>query len=338
MKIIMCNGGDKSGEIESSYDREIADRHIQVFGEAMQASVSRLNIGIVGAGGLGSILAKLIVRLQPRGLVIADSDVVDKSNLNRLPGATLIDAKSSLPKVNLVARQAYAAHPYLDVKPIYDDFLKLDVQEQFKRCDYVFNTCDRPSPHIASNILCLAHGIEFFDMGTGAVVDNRRLEAAGGQLIRIRPDSGFCLSCSGIYDRKELAEDLMEPSERECQMNLGYIRGANTKAPQVYALNMMVASWATWLFMRTITGEELDFDGIAVDALNFETYSWKEETVSPNKCNVCGSDGIVFRGDAVELLTSDAPSTDRFVDSLKNLDEVPTKKGDHYEQIQPEAD
>lgn len=93
--------------------------------------------------------------------------------------------------------------------------------------------------------------------------------------------------------------------EIQRQEDQGYIRGTRVTAPQVYSLNMSVASQAVWLFMRMVSGEIINFDGIAVDSKEFKTYTWNEPSSEGNDCPTCGNDGIVFAGDDVDLLCGD---------------------------------
>jgi hypothetical protein len=155
------------------------------------------------------------------------------------------------------------------------------------------------------------------DCGTGAVVEKGQVKAAGGQVIKIAPDSGFCLACSDIYDKNEAASDFMDSDELQRERERGYVEGANIHAPQVYALNSLVASWAVWIFMRIVAGELLDFDGIAVDALHHSTFTWKEEQKKEKNCPICGDQGIAMTGDNGELLVKGGESQTSFLESLR---------------------
>jgi len=150
------------------------------------------------------------------------------------------------------------------------------------------------------------------DCGVGAVVKNEQLIAAGGQVIKILPDSDFCLHCSGMFDLKEAMNEFLSSEEKTRRENQGYIRGANIAAPQIYSLNMMVASWAIWIFKRLISEEELDFDGIAINAKDFKSCPWNEPRKKANNCPTCGMGGIVFQGDDVNLLYRDS-NKDQFI-------------------------
>jgi len=289
----------------SSINKDISDicsRHILVFGSDIQERISSLAVGVVSVGGLGSVLIELLMRLFPKKLIFIDDDIVEVSNLNRLTGASLIDAKLKTKKVDLISRNILKFNPDQVIVPIHGDFLKEGNQEKLKQCDFIFGASDSNAVRIATNHLCLAHGIPYLDCGVGAFVEKGQLRAAGGQVIKILPDSGFCLHCSGMFDIGKAMNEFLSDEEKKRQEDQGYIRGTNINAPQVYALNMSVASQAVWMFMRMVSGEEIDFDGIAIDAKDFKSHTWKESTRENQNCPTCGISGISFGGDTVDLL------------------------------------
>lgn len=327
MQIIDCLIGESSSQrssaCRSNFDQDICNRHILVFGEEMQSRISQLTIGIGSAGGLGMVLLEQLMRLFPAKLIIVDFDHVSKSNLNRLLGSTYLDAKLKTSKAKLAVRHVLNFNPNQEILALEGDFLEKSCQEQFRECDVFFSAFDRIAPRIAANQLCLIHGILLFDAGTGAIVKDGQIKAAGGQVIKVTPDSGFCLACSGMYDKTDAAADFMDPDELERQQEQGYVRGANIQAPQVYALNTLVASRAIWMFMRTIAGEPLDFDGIAIDALHDSTFTWKEKQTREKSCPICGDQGMAMTGDNGELLVKGEDSQTSFLESLKQATTEP---------------
>ncbi|MEZ5357187.1 MAG: ThiF family adenylyltransferase [Candidatus Zixiibacteriota bacterium] len=300
MNFINCER--ESGGIENKI-LEVCDRHILVFGEEIQKLLSRLTIGVICVGGLGSILIEQLMRLYPGKLVIIDNDIVEDSNLNRLTNSFPIDAALKVHKVDLMKRAILKFNSGQKITAIHGDFLEAKNQSQFRECDYIFGATDSNPVRLSANRLCLAHGITYFDCGVGANVEKLKLISAGGQVIIIEPGSGFCLHCSGMFNVQEAMNELLPADEKKRLEERGYIKGENITAPQVYSLNMMVASQAVWLFMRMLSGEALNFDGIAIDAKTFKTYVWKEATKRNNKCPTCGEYGIAMGGDVVDLLT-----------------------------------
>jgi len=307
MKIINCNNELR---LNNHTINDICSRHALVFGEDIQQILAGLNIGVISVGGLGSVLIELLMRLFPNKLIFIDNDYVEITNLNRLTNSRFIDLKIRTSKGDLAKRSILEFNPNQEILSIHGDFLEKENQEKFKECDFIFGASDSDAVRIASNRLCLAHGIPYLDCGVGAVVKNGKLQAAGGQVIKVLPDSDFCLHCSGMFGVKDAMNEFLSDDERKRQENQGYIKGTQVTAPQVYALNMSIASQTVWLFMRMITGEIIDFDGIAVDAKDYKSYTWKEPTKKINDCPTCGKDGIVFGGDDVDLLCRDGSGTD----------------------------
>jgi len=93
-----------SGSIKPSYNvstfeddppnMEIVDERFSrqaVFGAEFQSRLSSLSICLIGCGGLGSILAEQLARLGACRWTLIDHDIIEKSNLNRLPFASVKD-------------------------------------------------------------------------------------------------------------------------------------------------------------------------------------------------------------------------------------------------------
>ena len=286
----------------ASFARDVGQRHALAFGTALQRRVSELVIGIGAVGGLGMVLVDQLMRLFPGKLIVGDRDSVSISNLNRLPGATALDARLGTHKAELALRHVLTFNPNQQIEIVKGDFLERPVQEVYRECDIFFSPFDNVAARLSANQLCMVHGIILFDLGVGVIVKRRRMKAAGGQVIKVTPGSGFCLACKDFYDRREAAAEFMDAEEHKRQEAMGYIRGAHIEAPQVYSLNCSVASLAVWWLMRFVAGEDLEFDGIAYNALDFSVHTWKEERSNPNGCPVCGDEGLAMTGDSGNLL------------------------------------
>ena len=299
MKIITC---DKENSIRDSEITEICDRHIRLFGESLQEKLATMTIGIVGVGGLGSVLVEQIMRLYPQKIIIIDKDNVELSNLNRLTNSTLLDAHHKISKVIVAERAIKSFNPKQDSEVINGDFLEKGNQEVFKECDIIIGALDSNAVRFAINQLSVAHGIPYLDCGTGVIIEKKKIKHVGGQVIYITPDSGMCLYCSELFDRQKAMKEFLDNKEQERFENMGYIKGADIIAPQVYSLNMQVASTAVWLFMRVLSGERFSFHGITLDAKAFSLNQWKNSKQNNEDCPICGENGIAFMGDEAELL------------------------------------
>lgn len=75
---------------------ETYDRQARLFGDAGQELLSRLKVGIIGAGGVGSLLVLYLARLGVGHLIIVDPERIEPSNLPRVTGSTRFDARTWL--------------------------------------------------------------------------------------------------------------------------------------------------------------------------------------------------------------------------------------------------
>jgi hypothetical protein len=313
------------------FDELLYSRTILALGKAAQEIFSTLSVGIISLGGLGCIVAELLARLGVRSMMLCEYDLVEDSNLNRLLGARFYDGQLKTPKVLVAARNILSVNPNINLELVQGDFLLKENQEKLKSNDINFGCSDSNAVRLATNRLCLACGIPYFDLGTGAIVKRGKLKSAGGQVILVRPGHGFCLQCGNFFDLQAIRVEFMDPEEAKRQRGMGYVKGEYVPRPSVYALNMMVASWAVWMMMRYVVGEDLGFDGVYVDAVTFESKPWVEE--KREDCSICGKDGIVFRGDDAPLITresfesSQLPQNPNKSSTKNQVDEDKTKDG-----------
>lgn len=102
--------------------------------------LARCRVGLVGAGGLGSNVAVMLVRSGLRQLVVADPDRVEPSNLNR---QDYTPADLGQLKVEALGRRLLALEPDLDLtgRPILvdqDNFTTI-----FKNCSVIIEAVDQ---------------------------------------------------------------------------------------------------------------------------------------------------------------------------------------------------
>lgn len=74
---------------EPGFYEERTDRNIGWISREEQASLRGMTVGIAGCGGMGGLVAQILLRAGVGTLKIADCEAFDLSNLNRQAGATL---------------------------------------------------------------------------------------------------------------------------------------------------------------------------------------------------------------------------------------------------------
>ena len=230
------------------------DRQIRAFGRHGQSILRGLTVAVVGAGGIGSVVFLLLVRLGVGRIFLVDDDVVELSNLNRLAGATLKDAEKKRPKVRVLAEHAARIDPAIEVMAIQESILEPRAQERVKCCDAIFGCTDNQGSRWVLNELAARHLIPYFDTGVGIAADcDHNIEHAGGQVRVVVPGMG-CLNCIQGIDIDIAGQEMRPEADRQVAIQRGYIAGANVTTPAVASLDGSVASLAVTEFMAFATG------------------------------------------------------------------------------------
>jgi hypothetical protein len=218
------------------------DRQVRAFGLEFQRRLGSLKVGLVGLGGLGSILAEQLARLGVRDWVLVDPDEVDGSSLNRLVGATARDVEEEVAKVHVAARNIRRIEPKATIKAFACSAFAPRALRQLKGCDLLIAATDNDASRLALNALACQYLIPLVHVGVNLQVKgDGGFEDISGEFA-IPPLGTWCLLCAGIIDSQRAAWDLARPEERALLVERGYLPG--TPAPAVYHLNGVVASLA----------------------------------------------------------------------------------------------
>ena len=274
---------------------EIHDRQVLAFGPEGQKALAKQRVCIVGAGGIGSVVFELLIRLGVPEVIVIDSDTVEMSNLNRLAGSTLKDAREAVPKVEMLARNASQINPNAEVKPVKASILDEQTQELLKGCDAVFGCTDNQASRSVLNSFSAKNLIPYFDTGTGIQSNlQHKIEHAGGQVRVVIPGKG-CLSCIDGIDLDIAGQEMLPEAERQIAIERGYIAGADVPTPAVASLNGVIAGLAVTEFMAFVTGFRPVHQYVYYDLMSART--WGLDYPSNPNCFNCSSAGLFGIGD-----------------------------------------
>jgi hypothetical protein len=204
------------------------------LGEDSEAIFREIRIAIVGLGGGGSHIAQQSAHLGLGKFVIFDPDFTDFPNLNRTVGATLADAVSRTPKVNVAERMIKGVNPQADVWAIQAEW-----QRDFpalRACDVVFGCIDGFSGRAQLEESCRRAMIPLIDIGMD--VHKGDPYAISGQVVVSMPGR-HCFRCMGFIRQKDLDDEGRRYGEA----------GGN---PQVVWANGVLASTAVGLFVQIV--------------------------------------------------------------------------------------
>lgn len=283
----------KHTEVVGKYERQI-----RMFGKNGQAEIANCRVGIIGLGGIGSLVAEYLARLGVGRFCLVDDDRVEESNLSRIVGASRSDGRRRIAKVKIARRLIVQGNSGADVQMIKDDVAKESVAKQLRSCDYLFLAADSMRARLVFNALVHQYLIPGVQLGSKIRSDS------DGTLVEVmsvnrpvRPGAG-CLWCNQLVDPSQLANEAKTEEERKSQAY-----GVEEPNPSVISLNAVAAAHAVNDFL-------LDYLGLRPDSGRhyYEHFHFLRSTrtlVEPRKgedCPECSRAGQRYgRGDSVAL-------------------------------------
>lgn len=185
------------------------ERTIHAWGEATQANLARIRVGIIGAGSVGAFVAEALARTGLQELALVDFDIVKMHNLDRLLHATRADARSKRQKVDVAsdALRQHATAASFSVKAIPHGLHHNPGYEEALDCDVLFSCVDRPLPRHLMNLIAFGCFIPVVD---GGILVRRKASVGligADWRAHITGPGRRCLACIGQYDPGEVQLD-----------------------------------------------------------------------------------------------------------------------------------
>lgn len=198
--------------------------------------LERSRVGIIGLGGGGSHIVQQLAHLGVGNFILCDPDKIENSNLNRLVGATLSDARKKTFKVDVAESVIRNLNPKADIKKFSE---KWQNQAPFLReCDAIFGCVDSLSERDQLEVFTRRHIIPYLDIGMDVCAVNSQ-HYIGGQVILSMPGN-LCMRCLGYINDKDLREEAPR-------------YGSAGSKPQVVWPNGLLASIAVGIFIQLVT-------------------------------------------------------------------------------------
>ena len=283
------------------------DRQMRTFGIDAQSKLKHLNVGIVGLGGVGSIIAELLGRMGIGKFLLIDPDIVEKTNLPRLVGAQLSDLsvrempffwrKRARSKVELAKRNIIKANPKAKVRYLEQDVCESEATRELLECDYIFLAADKHSAKLLVNALSHQYLIPYSQIGSKIQKSDGKTTDIFTISRKIHPESG-CLWCNGAINPAKLTD---EGKSEQQLANENYGMDRNEPAPSLISLNAVSSSEAVNNFLFYILGitEQDCASGYRIFRPITREVEYQKPRSSAN-CPFCGDapDSQFARGDA----------------------------------------
>lgn len=175
-------------------------RTISAWGKKTQEDLSRLRIGIVGLGSVGSIVAEILSRTGISNFTLIDFDRVEEKNLDRLTNVF----KSDIGRYKVLAIkdaiERSATSPNVSTECCEYSICEKEGFESALNCDILFSCVDRPWGRQVLNFIAYAHLIPVIDGGIMVRTNKRNTNIVGAdwktQTVGYKR---ACLECLGQY-------------------------------------------------------------------------------------------------------------------------------------------
>ena len=179
------------------------------WGPGFQSNLEGLNVGVVGVGSVGSIVAEALVRIGVGSLTLIDGDTVEEHNLDRLLHGSLPHLGKKKTVVVAEALRKHATNSRFVVYPINEEIHYLSAYRAALDCDIIFSCVDRPVGRDVLNYIAKAHLIPVVDGGVAveAFRSPRRFFGAHWRAHVVTPEHE-CLRCAGQYSSGDVVSEL----------------------------------------------------------------------------------------------------------------------------------
>lgn len=296
--------------IDANYDRQV-----RMFGNAGQDILAGATVGIIGLGGVGSLIALYLAYLGVGHFVLIDPDRIEGTNLPRVVGATPWDArvwltrspwprwvqrlaaKTATLKVTIARRLIRGASKKAKIEIFGTDVLEPEVAVHLLGCDYLFLAADTMRARLLFNAVVHQHLIPGVQVGSKVVHDKDSGEITSVHTIvrPVTPERG-CLWCNQLINPSKLQEEAQTEGERTAQR---YVDDVEITAPSVITLNAVGAAQAVNDFLFYMTG--LTNSDASTAYMRFDPRGRGVSLDNPRKsadCSECGSghNGRLARG------------------------------------------
>jgi len=227
------------------------DRQVRAFGPDGQRLLSRLHVGVVGAGGTGSPVAEQLVRLGVGTLSLFDGDTLEESNVTRVYGSTISQAGRN--KAESLGAHLSAIGLGTDVRVYPKHINSRAIAQRMRECDMVFGCTDKEAPRALLVQLSLRYLLPVIDMGVKVDSADGVIRDVTGRVTTLMPGEA-CLFCRGRISSEGIRVEQLPEEQRRNLIAEGYAPELETRNPAVVMFTTAVASQAVSEFMHRLTG------------------------------------------------------------------------------------
>lgn len=274
------------------------DRQVRAFGREFQRRMGSIAIGIVGLGGLGMSVVEGLARLGVTRFTLVEPDRVEQTNLNRLSGSTISDAKSRTRKVDLAVRLIKGIHGSKTRCRIKTTKLpEKTASRQLAKCDILVAATDDHVGRLEVMSIGAAYLRPVINCGVHLDAVDGNIKRILARVAAIAPGSGSCLYCTGQINPLQAAREASDDEHQAVMRERGYLSG--TPNPAVWWVNQSAATLAVRLIHGIVfpfgNTDESPYQDILLDHLAGEQINLEHRQYT--NCPICSQNGNAGLGD-----------------------------------------
>jgi hypothetical protein len=300
---MMSLHGEPLAAVTSS---EVFDRALALTGAGALSRLSQMRIGVVGAGGTGSLVVELLARAGVGEIVLFDFDVAETSNLNRVLHLREKDVLVSCSKADrLLQVIAESGLPTRLTAITGGNITDPGVARNLTGCDLIVGCVDCDWPRLVLCEVAYQFLIPLIDIGTEIGLSDTQVQSVDTRVSLVGPGRP-CMICSGVVSRDRVRLEGYSDIEQDRVLKLGYSADIRLKAPAVMDLNMRAASMAVLVirhFLQPYLLTPLPHT-IKEAVTNFSTRTLQHTSCA--NCTICGTVERIGIGNGARLTTRTA--------------------------------
>lgn len=233
-------------------DPSVMDRSTRLWGEEGRRRLQNIRVGVVGAGGTGSLVIFGLATMGVGEILAWDRDIAKKENRHRTAGIT--NDQIGKPKVHamkVMAKSLATADPFSI--EVYDAWgTTVEALAHLKDCDIIFSCVDKFAPRVPLNDLAYAHLIPTIDMSSWIHPNTKGQIDALMTHAHVWSPGIPCAWCRGTLSSNILtreAQGVQDGIENRIPYGLP-LEQTDGIEPSVLPLNMLGVGFALMEFMQ----------------------------------------------------------------------------------------
>lgn len=281
------------------------DRHVRAFGPDLQPVLSKLHVGIIGAGGTGSSVAEQLIRLGVGKLTVVDGGSLEDTNVTRGYGSGISDIGTA--KAEITSRLAERIGLGTEIRVLTKNCTYLSTLKALRDCDLIFGCTDDQWGRALLNRLAIYYLIPVFDMGVKIDSKEGQIASIQGRVTTLLPGMA-CLFCRGRISAEQVRQESLSavsPEEAESLRKEGYIPELEGPAASMIAFTTSIAAAAVIELLHRLT-QLGGVDRTATEVLQLFDQSRMRTNSTPPQSDacICSEETFAARGDCEPLLDS----------------------------------